>query len=107
MNEHNPAYLFLGLALGLLSTCAIVVIEAYRAGLVGPRRRFQVLSHVMWVEPFDQREGRGCPPVFCCVSKETAIGVQCRTAHVSGYGYADEQQALDDFMAIRWAIEYP
>jgi hypothetical protein len=57
---------------------------------------------VEWVEPFNQN----ADPVFCRVSEETAVATQRQAALSRNPSnvYATDEQALDDFMTVRWAV---
>ena len=56
---------------------------------------------VEWVEPF----GPNSEPVYCRVSKQTAIAAQRQSASTakSGFIYETDIQALEDFMTVHWA----
>jgi hypothetical protein len=49
---------------------------------------------VEWIEPF----GPNNEPVYCRVTRETAIATQRRI-----HEYASDQDALDDFVTVHWA----
>src|SRR5271165_2706748 len=52
------------------------------------------MKWIEWIEPF----GPNDEPVYCRVPETTAIAVQ-RSKH----NYNNDQQALDDFIAVHWA----
>lgn len=59
---------------------------------------------VEWVEPYYESE-----PVVMRVRAKAAIFAQKFVAESRGHAYADDQTALDDFMAVNWAtiVRYP
>jgi hypothetical protein len=56
---------------------------------------------VEWVEPF----GPNSEPVYCRVTKETAVATQKHSANDAkpGFIYESDERALEDFMTVQWA----
>ena len=52
-----------------------------------------------WIEPF----GPENQPVYMCVPESTATVVSKTIAASKGHTYANDQQALDDFVTVHWA----
>jgi hypothetical protein len=54
---------------------------------------------IEWVEPF----GPNNEPVYMRVSESTAIAAIKAVAAKRGHVYADDNDALEDFIAVNWA----
>lgn len=54
---------------------------------------------IEWVEPL----GPNSEPGFTRVAESTAVAIQKVIASSKGHTYANDTQALDDFMTVHWA----
>ena len=54
---------------------------------------------IEWVEPFI-----GSDAVYMRVSPETAIKKARHVANLSGGYYTSDDEALEDFIAVHWAV---
>lgn len=58
---------------------------------------------LVWVEP--SYDGTGQPD-WKCLPVSEAIAAMKKTAAASGHIYADDEQALEDFVTVHWATRY-
>jgi hypothetical protein len=57
---------------------------------------------IEWIEPF----GPNSEPVYCRVTRETAIATQRHTTmQAKNFVYSTDADALEDFKTVRWARE--
>lgn len=54
---------------------------------------------IEWVEPFDVAGN----PMYCRVARDVVIAAQKEAVKARKFEYLDDQQALDDFIAVHWA----
>jgi len=57
------------------------------------------MEWIEWVEPFND----AAQPVYCRVSRETAIHTQRQSGLSVGFTYESDERALADFMTVHWA----
>lgn len=55
---------------------------------------------IEWAEPFGPNDGT----MYCRVSAETAIATIKAFAAAHKYIYTNDQTALEEFMAVHWAV---
>lgn len=59
---------------------------------------------IEWVEPWDEH----CDVTLICrMTKRDAIAARKRMAAWVNYTYKSDEEALRDFMVVRWATEVP
>lgn len=56
-------------------------------------------TSVEWVEPGENDE-----PVIQIISIEEAVKIAKAVAATKGYTYSSDQDALEDFVTVHWAI---